>query len=271
MAEVATQQGQETARKAAAAAVEGQAPPPQRGGRPSFMKGQGPTALLFLSPTLVVFTAFILFPILFSFYLSFHEWNMFGGDPAFVGVTNYGRMFGDPEFWQVFGHTVVYTLGTVPLNMAVALGVAFFLNKQLRGRKLLRAAFFTPVIISSVAAAVIWRWIFDPNLGLFNVALDALGLPTVNWVNDPTAAMASLIIVGVWKTFGINMVLFAAGLAGIPEHYYEAADIDGASGWDKFWRITVPLLSPTTSRPSSSSTWAMPRRWPTCSSRCCLC
>jgi multiple sugar transport system permease protein len=111
---------------------------------------------------------------------------------------------------------------------------------------LLRTAFFTPVVISAVAAAVIWRWVFDPNLGLLNQVLGMVGIPPVNWMNDPTAAMTALIIVGVWKTFGINMILFAAGLSGIPEHYYEAAEIDGAGSWDKFWKITVPLLSPTT-------------------------
>jgi multiple sugar transport system permease protein len=207
---------------------------------------QGPLALLFLSPTLVVVTVFIVFPILFSFYLSFHEWNMFSTERAYVGLQNYARMLGDPEFWGVFKHTVIYTVGTVPLNMALALGVAFLLNQKIAGRKLLRAAFFTPVIISTVAAAVIWRWVFDPNLGLINHLFGLVGLPAVNWLNDPTAAMVALISVGVWKTFGINMILFAAGLAGIPPHYYEAAEIDGAGEWSKFWRITVPLLSPTT-------------------------
>lgn len=245
---VVTRQDQETARTAAAgrvsvaAAARHAAPAP----KPARPRGQGLAALIFLSPTLVVFSIFILFPVLFSFYLSFHEWNMFSTEQEFVGLANYVRMLGDPEFWTVFKHTGIYTIGTVPVNMALALVVAFALNGKLIGKKWLRAAFFTPVIISSVAAAVIWRWVFDPNLGLFNFGLQALGLPAVNWMNDPTGAMIALIIVGVWKTFGVNMVLFAAGLSGIPDTYYEAADIDGASGWSKFWHITVPLLSPTT-------------------------
>lgn len=210
-----------------------------------FWKSNGAVALLFLSPTLVVFGAFILFPILFSLYLSFHQWNMFSADRAFVGGDNYVRMFMDPEFWTVLGHTAVYTLGTVPVNMALALVAAYFLNKQIAGKKFLRAAFFSPVIISSVAAAVIWRWIFDPNLGALNSTLEWVGLPAVSWMNEPTAAMFALIIVGVWKTFGINMVLFSAGLTGIPDYYYEAAEIDGAGPLRKFWNITIPLLSPT--------------------------
>lgn len=200
----------------------------------------------FLSPTLLIVGTFIVFPLIFSLYLSFHEWNMFGGAPEFIGFQNYTVMFSDAEFWRVFRQTVVYTVATVPLNMMLALGAAFILTKNIVGTRLLRTALFTPVVISSVAAAVIWRWIFEPNLGLANYVLNLLSLPDVNWINNSSAAMASLIIVGVWKTFGINMVLFSAGLAGIPDHYYEAAEIDGAGAWHKFWHVTVPLLSPTT-------------------------
>jgi multiple sugar transport system permease protein len=189
---------------------------------------------------------FILFPVFFSFYLSFQKWNMFSQDRAVVGLDNYRRIIANPEFWMVLKNTVVYTLGTVPLNMALALGVAFYLNKKVIGKKFLRTAFFTPVIISSVAAAVIWRWVYEPSFGLLNYVLNWFGIPPVNWINDPTAAMFALIIMGVWKTFGVNMVLFEAGLQGIPEHYYEAAEIDGAGRWSKFWNITLPLLSPTT-------------------------
>jgi len=207
---------------------------------------EGFEALLFLSPTLVIFSVFILFPVFFSFYLSFHKWNMFSQDRSFIGMDNYIRIVQNPEFWTVLKHTLVYTLGTVPLNMVLALVVANFLNKKVIGKKFLRTAFFTPVVISSVAAAVIWRWIYEPNYGLLNYGLSLIGIPSVNWLNDPSAAMFALIIMGVWKTFGVNMVLFSAGLQGIPEHYYEAAEIDGASRWSKFWHITLPLLSPTT-------------------------
>jgi ABC-type sugar transport system permease subunit len=211
-----------------------------------YKKGDFFSALLFLSPTLIIFSAFILFPVFFSFYLSFHKWNMFGGETTFIGFDNYIRMFKNPEFWQVLKNTAIYTIGTIPLNMALALWVAFILNKKIIGKRFLRTAFFAPVIISPVAAAVIWRWLYDPNFGLINYFISAIGFSPVNWLNEPTAAMFALIIVGVWKTFGVNMVLFSAGLSGIPESYYEAADLDGAGRWDKFWNITVPLLSPTT-------------------------
>lgn len=203
-------------------------------------------ALGFLSPTLLIFSIFVLFPVFFSFYLSFHKWNMFSAQRSFIGLDNYRAILANPEFWSVLKNTLVYTLGTIPLNMGIALILAYFLNKKIAGKKILRTAFFTPVIMSSVAAAVIWRWVYEPNFGLLNTVLGWAGIPAINWLNDPTAAMFALIVMGVWKTFGVNMVLFSAGLQGIPAHYYEAAQIDGAGSWRKFWNITLPLLSPTT-------------------------
>lgn len=203
-------------------------------------------AVLFLSPTLLIFGVFVIFPVFFSFYLSFHKWNMFGAEKEFVGLDNYLAAVQSPEFWMVTKNTIIYTLGTVPLNMLLALVVAYFLNKKIAGKRILRTAFFAPVVMSSVAAAVIWRWVYEPNFGLLNYVLSWFGIPAVNWLNDPTAAMFALIVMGVWKTFGVNMVLFSAGLQGIPEHYYEAAEIDGAGKWQRFWNITLPLLSPTT-------------------------
>ncbi|HAE87766.1 TPA: ABC transporter permease [Candidatus Marinimicrobia bacterium] len=204
------------------------------------------TGILFLTPTLVIFSMFILFPVLFSFFLSFHKWNMFSSSQSFIGFANYQRLLTDPEFWQVLKQTIMYTLGTVPLNMIIALFLAMMLNKKIKGKKFLRTAFFTPVIISPVAAALIWRWIYDPNFGLLNYATGFFGIPPVNWLNDSRAAMAALIIMGVWKNLGINMVLFSAGLQGIPDTYYEAAEMDGAGRWSKFWNITLPMLTPTT-------------------------
>lgn len=204
------------------------------------------SALLFLSPTLIIFATFIIFPVFFSFYLSFHEWNMFSSETSFVGLKNYSRMLSDPDFWQVLKHTFVYTFGTVPLNMVLSLMIAYLLNQKLIGKKFLRTALFAPVIISPVSAAVIWRWLYDPNFGLINYFISLFGIDTINWLNDPTAAMFALIVMGVWKTFGVNMVLFSAGLQAIPDSYYDAAQIDGAGRWAKFWYITIPLLSPTT-------------------------
>jgi len=210
------------------------------------IRRDGLSAVLFLSPTLLVFMTFVIFPVFFSFYLSFHTWNMFSAQKEFVGFDNYLTAIRSPEFWMVTKNTLIYTLGTVPLNMLLALIVAYFLNKKIAGKRILRTAFFAPVVMSSVAAAVIWRWVYEPNFGLLNYVLSWFGIPAVNWLNDPTAAMFALIVMGVWKTFGVNMILFSAGLQGIPKHYYEAAEIDGAGRWQRFWDITLPLLSPTT-------------------------
>lgn len=209
-------------------------------------KNENFSAFLFLSPSLIIFVTFILFPVIFSFYLSFQKWNMFSSESTFIGIDNYIRLFSDPEFWQVLKNTAIYTIGTVPLNMAISLFIAYYLNKKIIGKKLLRTLFFAPVVISPVAAAVIWRWLYDPNFGIINYMLSFIGVNSINWLNDPSAAMIALIIMGVWKTFGINMVLFSAGLQAIPENYYEAAQIDGAGRISKFWHITIPLLTPTT-------------------------
>jgi multiple sugar transport system permease protein len=209
-------------------------------------KGEGLQALLFLSPTLVIFSTFVLFPVFFSLFLSFHKWNMFSSQQTFVGLENYLGALKSPDFWSVLSNTAVYTAGTIPLNMSISLGLAYLLNKKIAGKRILRTMLFAPVVMSSVAAAVIWRWVYEPNFGLLNWVLGHVGIPAINWLNDPTAAMFALIVMGVWKTFGVNMVLFSAGLQGIPEHYYEAASLDGAGRWAKFWHITIPLLSPTT-------------------------
>lgn len=212
----------------------------------NYKKGEGLAALLFLSPTLVIFFTFILFPVLFSFYLSFQKWDMFGSGSQFVGLNNYIELFKSPDFWNVLKNTAVYTIGTIPINMGFSLLVAYALHQKIHGKKFLRTLFFAPVVISPVAAAVIWRWLYDPNFGLVNYFLSFFGVDTINWLNNPSSAMIALIIMGVWKTFGINMVLFSAGLEAIPESYYEAAQMDGAGPLAKFWNITVPMLSPTT-------------------------
>ncbi|RPH90642.1 MAG: sugar ABC transporter permease [Calditrichaeota bacterium] len=220
--------------------------PQNRQQKSPFFKREWFSAILFLSPTMSIFLVFIIFPVFFSFYLSFHRWNMFSSQRAFIGLANYAQLLHSEEFWRVLTNTLIYTLVTVPLSMAVALAVALMLNRKIIGKKLLRTAYFTPVIVSSVAAAVIWRWVFDPSFGLLNHILGLIGLPSINWLNDSRAAMAAIIIMGVWKSLGFNMVLYLAGLQGIPDHYYEAAEMDGAKSWTKFWYITLPLLAPTT-------------------------
>jgi multiple sugar transport system permease protein len=200
---------------------------------------------IFISPNIIVFAAFMLFPILFAFYMSFHEWSLIGV-PQFNGLDNYVRMVHDELFWQSLGHTVVFTAGTVPTSIALGLAAAMLLNRELPARGLLRSVIFLPVIVSGVVTALVAAWIFNDNYGLINSLLKAAGLEPIPWLSSPTWAMPSLIITTLWIRIGFCMVVYLAGLQGIPSEYYDAAQVDGASGWRQFRHITWPLLAPTT-------------------------
>lgn len=200
---------------------------------------------IFITPNVVVFTVFIFVPIIFAFYVSLTQWSLIG-TATFVGLDNYVRMFQDGNFWRSFYNTVIYTVGTVPTSMALGLLVAVGLNRKLPGRTLLRSIYFVPVIISLVAAALIAAWIFNDNYGVINNLLNALGLKSIPWLSSAKWAMPSLIITTLWIRLGFNMVVYLAGLQGIPADLYHAARVDGATGWKVFRHITWPLLSPTT-------------------------
>jgi multiple sugar transport system permease protein len=207
------------------------------------------TAYLFLLPSLLVFAAFVFFPLFFSFYVSFTEWNL-PFKPSFSGLENYRYLFtdeiGSRDFYRAVLNSFYYALG-VPLNMAVSLTVALFLNRRLRGVGIFRTAYFLPVITSTVAISVVWMWIYHPaDYGLANTILLKLGLLPLRWLRDPHLAMPSLILMGIWHGMGYNIIIYLAGLQNIPLALYEAAEIDGAGGWAKFRKITWPLLGPTT-------------------------
>ncbi len=160
-------------------------------------------------------------------------------------MQNYVFMFtGDPIFWKVLGNTIYYSLVQVPLNVVVALALATALNMRLRGVVIYRTLYFVPVVSSIIAVAIVWRWMYDADWGILNWLISFVGIPKQNWLFDPKLAMPSVIAMNVWKNMGYNMVLFLAGLQGIPDVYYEAAKIDGARGWQLFRHITLPLLSP---------------------------
>ena len=200
---------------------------------------------IFIAPNVVVFAVFMFVPILFAFYISLNEWTLIGY-PTFVGLGNYLDMLEDSEFLRAFYNTGVYTLGTVPTSIALGLVVALGLNRKLPGRTLLRSIFFVPVIISLVAVALIASWIFNDNYGIINAALSAVGMGDVPWLSSARWAMISLIIATLWIRLGFNMVIYLAALQSIPTELYDAARVDGASGWRRFRHITWPLLGPTT-------------------------
>ena len=200
---------------------------------------------IFIAPNVVVFAVFMFVPILLAFYISLNEWTLIGF-PTFVGFGNYLDMLEDSEFLRAFYNTGVYTLGTVPTSIALGLVVALGLNRKLPGRTLLRSIFFVPVIISLVAVALIAAWIFNDNYGIINAALSAVGIGDVPWLSSARWAMISLIIATLWIRLGFNMVIYLAALQSIPTELYDAARVDGASGWRRFRHITWPLLGPTT-------------------------
>jgi multiple sugar transport system permease protein len=200
-------------------------------------------AYLFILPSLLGFIIFLVVPMIASLGLSFYDWELLS-PPQFAGFKNFGALLTDQVFKDVLVNTAYYTFGLVPLNLVVSLGLAVWLNTKLRGLTWFRAAFFLPVITVTVAVSLIWRWMYEPRAGIIDTALRAIGLPGPTWLGDTHWAMAAIIIMSVWKGFGYNMVLFLAGLQGIPVSIYEAAMIDGANAWQRFWSITLPLLTP---------------------------
>ncbi|HAL61220.1 MAG TPA: sugar ABC transporter permease [Chloroflexi bacterium] len=200
---------------------------------------------IFLLPSLVGLSIFTIIPVLSSLALTMYEWDLLTS-PQFVGLANFNRLIHDGGFWEALAHTLYFIVGYVPLVMIIALGVAVILNQRLKGVLFFRTAFFVPVVSAWVAVALMWKWIFNPKFGIFNYFLGLLNIQGPAWLFDPQWAMPAIIIASVWKDIGFVMVMFLAGLQGIPGDYYEAAAIDGANGWQRFFRITLPLLSPTT-------------------------
>jgi len=204
------------------------------------------SALLFMLPSLVILTVFVFWPIVQAVLLSLYHWTFGSAVQEWAGLDNYQRLLPDPRVWNAFRNTLYYTIVTVPIGMAISLGLALVLNEKIPMRGLLRSAFFLPVIGSFAIIAIVWSFLFDPDIGLLAFWLKELGVPVSGWLRDPDWAMPVVIFVSIWKNLGFYMVIFLAGLQGISENLYEAARVDGANGWQRFWRITLPLLRPTT-------------------------
>lgn len=204
-----------------------------------------PIGYLFVLPAAIHLAVFTLIPILFSLYLSFHKWSILKPAKPFVGLKNYIKMYHDTDFWHAMVNTFYFVFGSVPTGIAVSLLVALVLNRKMRGVYWFRSFFFLPVVSSTVAIAMVWQWILQPEFGLLNYLLSFVGIEGPKWLMDPHWAMIAVIIVTVWKGIGYQMIIFLAGLQGIPEHLYEAAKIDGANKYRIFWSVTLPLLMPT--------------------------
>jgi multiple sugar transport system permease protein len=202
---------------------------------------------LFVFPSFAHLLLFFLIPLGFSLWLSFHDWRgLITRDIPFVGLDNYRFMLEDTRWWRAVRNTLYYTFVSVPLGMVVSLAIALVMNLRLRGVYLFRAMFFLPVVTSWVAVSIVWLWVLDGNIGLLNYALGLIGIEGPRWLENPQTSMLALIIIATWKGAGFQMIIWLAGLQGVPRVLYEAAVVDGASRWQQFWHITLPLLAPTT-------------------------
>lgn len=198
-----------------------------------------------LFPSLILFLLFYLYPVLYSLYLSFFEWDLL--TPARpVGLENYRELFRSSEFLETLGNTVKFSGGVVILTMTLGLVLALFLNNRTKLAAFLRACIFTSYVVSWVAVSLLWIWLLDPQYGLISYLLRLVGLSPVNWLGDYRIALLSLGLVTVWKIIGYAMVIFLAGLQSINQDFYEATALDGATSWQQFRYITWPLLAPTT-------------------------
>ncbi|TYB91413.1 sugar ABC transporter permease [Micromonospora sp. WP24] len=199
---------------------------------------------LFIAPQLLGSLLFVFLPLGLVVWYSLHEWNVLAGTFDFVGADNYTALAEDPNLGSVLRATGLFSVGLVVLNLALALLLAVLLNQKLRGTIVFRTIFFSPVVVSLVAWTIVWGFLLQDNGGV-NGLLDTIGVDGPNWLRGEGSAMLSVIVVQVFKNVGLNMVLFLAALQGVPAELYEAAEVDGASRMRQFWRITVPLISPT--------------------------
>jgi multiple sugar transport system permease protein len=200
---------------------------------------------LFIAPNLLLFSVFVFFPLLYAAYISVHQWSLID-TPEFVAAKNYTRLLSDGQFWQSLQNTLVYSIATVPTSLFLGLMLAIGLNRQLAARSLLRSLYFLPVVVSSVATAVIAAWLFNDNYGVINAMLKNVGIGPVAWLSTPQWALPSIILTTLWVRIGFCMVVYLAALQSISPSYYEAARMDGASRLQQFRFVTWPLLRPTT-------------------------
>lgn len=209
-------------------------------------------AYAFLAPNLIGFLVFTSTPVLVSLGLSFMKWDLLSGPPEFIGFANFNELIRDPFFWKYCWNTI-YLMASIPIGMAGSLILALALNQKLKGTVFFRTVYFLPTICSGVAIFMLWRLLYNPNFGMFNMMISQFGemiglkLQGPNWLTDEAWAKPAFIIMSVWQSIGgYNMILYLAALQGVPHDLYDAAEVDGANSWQKFWAVTWPQISPTT-------------------------
>jgi multiple sugar transport system permease protein len=216
-------------------------PRPRRGGGP--LGGEWRWALLFLAPTLIGLAVLSAGPILATLAISLTKWDLLTA-PQFTGLDNYASLVSDDRFLKALRNTFFYTIVSVPLGLAIALGLALALNTKVRGIAFIRTAYFLPVVTSTIAIALVWQWIYSPEAGLLNQVLGVFGIAPQKWLSNPVLAMPSIIVMSIWQGLGVNVIIFLAGLQGIPADLLDAASVDGAGRWAQIRRVIIPLLTP---------------------------
>ena len=199
---------------------------------------------MLVSPYLVHFFLFVAFPVAFSIVLTFHKWNIIS-PMEYTGLNNYIRLFNDKTFFKSIGNTLIFLVIHIPLQIIVALFLAEILNQKIKLRGAFRGAFFLPVIVSGVVVTILWQQLYGYDTGLLNRLLTGIGIAKVGWLTDPNIAMSSIALMATWKNVGLYIILFLVGLQTVPTQYYEAADLEGATHMQKFFKITLPMINPT--------------------------
>jgi multiple sugar transport system permease protein len=217
-------------------------PAARRGRGP--LAGEGRWALAFLAPTLLGLGVLSAGPILATLAISLTKWDLLTA-PKLVGLDNYVGLLTDDRFLKALRNTFFYTIVSVPLGLAIALGLALALNQRIRGIAWIRTAYFLPVVTSTIAIALVWQWIYNADQGLLNEVLGLVGIPAQKWLSNPTLAMPSIVAMSIWQGLGTNVIIFLAGLQAIPGELLDAASVDGAGRWARFRNVVLPLLTPS--------------------------
>jgi len=201
-------------------------------------------AYLMIAPTIIGLIILNIWPLIQTIYLSFNTTSDFGTN-NWIGFDNYKHMFSDATVWQATLNTLEYTVISVPVGVILSLGIAVLLNSKIKGKTLYRTIYFLPMVSAPAAIAMVWRWLYSSDFGLFNYLLSLIGIKGPNWLTNPKLALLSIVVVGIWSYLGYNMIILLAGLQEIPKSLYEAATVDGAGPIRQFFSITFPLISPT--------------------------
>jgi len=199
---------------------------------------------LLVSPYILFVAVFVLFPVIFCFFLTFHKWNIIA-PMHFIGPDNYSRLFHDRLFWKAIGNTLKFLALHIPLQLIVSLTLAELLNRKIRAISFFRGSFFLPVIVSGVVVTILWQQLFAYDSGIINRVLTSIGIKKAGWLVNPNLAIYSIAVMATWKNVGLYVILFLVGLQTVPTQYYEAAKLEGASRWQQFYHITLPMINPT--------------------------